>query len=135
MVQADENFVNGFNTKWEEKFHFPYSELTEAKFKYVFDIDFADGFQKSQGFPFPTTKEEFKPYFDAGFEEEYQQPPVFQTEIAGELFWTDLTKLMSATGAEFTTQLEGNYLHLIVPVGTTCLSLTFRISKLPTQLA
>ena len=136
-VKANDDFVNGFNTQWMQKFGFPYSELTEQNFKAFFDVAFEVGWKEEAGFDF--NEESFKEYFDkvfeAQFEDEYQQPPVFQTEIATELFWSDAKKFYTATFTDYTTQLEGNYLHLLAPVGTTCLSLVFRIGKLPAPQA
>lgn len=144
-IKTNDDFVAGFEAQFnpafeaefEAGFKAEFDPKFDAAFKAQFDPKFEAGWKAQAGFDFNETS--FKEYFDAifegQFEEEYQQPPVFQTEIPSEVFWTDLTEFKTATGTKYEATLEGNYVHLIVPVGTTCLSLTFRISKLPTPLA
>ena len=126
-VKANELFVAGFNAGWEAEFGFAYSELTEEKFKTYFDA----AWKEEAGFDFD--EESFNKYLA-----QQVQPPVFQTEVASELFWFNGEKLCATTGTmfdTFTTQLSGNYLHLLAPAGSTCLSLVFRIGKLPAPQA
>ena len=128
-------FLAYFNAEFEKVFEalagFAYNEEAFlAYFNAEFDKGFSAALEADRGFKYDI--EDFKAKaFNAGFDAEYQQPPVFQTEVASELFWTDLTSLYTASYTEFSAQLNGNYLHLIAPVEDTCLSLIFRISKMP----
>ena len=128
---ADPDFTAGF----EAEFIPTFNAMFEAGFKAKFDVEFAKKWKEVAGFDFDEAS--FKAYFDVAFEiafdEDYQQPPVFQTEIPTELFWTNLEALIDGSNTPVTKTLEGNYLHLLVPVGNTCLSLVFRIGKLPVQ--
>lgn len=83
----------------------------------------------------------FKEQFDAAFEQqmpksvyENVEPPVFQTEVKDELFWSNAEgDLHDKLGGEFTTQLEGEYLSILLPItegADTCFCLVFRISKI-----
>ena len=141
-VKADSDFVAGFeaqfNPMFEEYFDGEFKKVFdpqfEAGFKEMFDPQFEAGFKEMFDPQFEAGfKEMFDPQFEATFDEEFKQPPVFQTEVASEIFWTDLTELKTTTGTKFSSTLNGSYLHLIVPTGSTCLSLVFRIGKLPVQ--
>lgn len=111
MVKTDPTFVAGFKAQFDVLFKAQFDAQFPAQFKAIFDPQFDEKFPKSA-------------YGNA-------VPPVFQTEVADELFWTDdQGHLYDRLGGTFSTQLEGEYLSILLPVGSTCFNLIFRISKI-----
>lgn len=110
-TMADETFTAGFDAQFEPAFKAQFDEQFPAQFKAQFDPQFDTQFPKSA-------------YGDA-------VPPVFQTEIGAELFWTDDNgHLYDRLAGTFSAQLNGEYLSILLPVLNTCFNLVFRISKI-----